>query len=382
MVNQMTNHSKKRQVIFLCAGGTGGHMFPALALAQDLQERGFKPMVLTDKRGMAYIDENGPEAISIPSSSLSGNLFKKMAGALQLIRGYNKARRLIGKHRPPLAIGFGGYPSLPSMLAAQHKKIATVIHEQNAVIGKANAFLASKADRIAVSLPNMTGLDEVDNVRAVLTGNPVRPEISQLYSKAYHALQNEGVFRILVMGGSQGASIFGQVVPEALAALSEEQKSRLHVVQQCLESDQDQVKQAYSDAGIKCDLRRFIDDVADQLQEAHLFIGRSGATTVAEIATAGRPAIFVPYPHHKDRQQEINAESVAEQGGAWVMVENGFTPEALRTKIETFYHNPQSLFEASEAARGCARPDASRKLGNLITALASGWDHKPNDKGE
>lgn len=351
-------------------------MFPALALAADLQARGYRPVLLTDQRGLAYVDENDVEALLIPSSALSGHVVKKAAGALSLMRGYLKSRRIIGRFKPALAIGFGGYPSLPSMLAAQHKDIPTIIHEQNAVIGKANAYLAPKADRIAISLADMTGLDEVDSIRAVVTGNPVRSEIAKLYSDAYTPLQDGGTFRLLVMGGSQGARVFGDVVPQALSDLPEVQRQRLHVVQQCLQDDQAQVAQAYEAAGIACTLQTFIDDVAEQLKQAHLIIGRSGATTVAEITTAGRPAIFVPYPHHKDRQQEINAEAVAENGGAWVMVEEGFTPDSLKTKIETFFHNPQSLFDAAEAARSCARPDAARKLGNLITALASGWDHK------
>lgn len=372
---QNSPEQENATTIFLCAGGTGGHMFPAIALAEDLKARGYRPVVLSDKRGLAYIDEGDMEVVTIPSSSLQGGAMAKLSGLFSLACGYLKTLSLIGRYKPALAIGFGGYPSLPSMMAAQHRHIPTIIHEQNAVIGKANAFLAPKADRIAVSYASMTGLDEVDRIRAVVTGNPVRGEISKLYSDAYTPLSETGHFNILVMGGSQGALVFGEVVPTALAGLSDEQRSRIQVVQQCLPADQEKIEDTYNAADIQFKLHQFISDIAGELKKAHLIIGRSGATTVAEITTAGRPAIFVPYPHHKDQQQAINAEAVAEQGGAWMMLETGFTSDALKTKIETFFHNPQSLFDAAEAARGLARPDAARKLGNLITALASGWDH-------
>ena len=287
--------------------------------------------------------------------------------------GLLQAGALIKKLKPEVVIGFGGYPSVPGVYAAQRQKIKTVIHEQNAIIGKANAFLAAKADRIALSLPLVSGLDEVDKIRSVITGNPVRPDIAALFTQPYPTLSQDGSLRILVMGGSLGARVFSRVVPDALIKLPAAYRSRLHIVQQCREEDLEAARKIYSENGIKADLSVFIDDVAHELEHAHLVIARSGASTVAEVATAGRPAIFVPYPHHKDQQQKMNAEAVADSGGAWVMTEAGFTAEALLARLETLLQNPQILFKAAEKARECGKPDAARKLGNLVTALAAGW---------
>ena len=180
------------------------------------------------------------------------------------------------------------------------------------------------------------------------------------------------------MGGSQGASVFGEILPKMVENLSVAHKARLEIVQQCRDEDIEQVRKAYKEAGVKAELVTFFDNVGQQLEKCHLFIGRSGASTVSEVVTAGRPAIFVPYPHHKDQQQKRNADAVFDAGGAWVMTQDGFTVEALLARIETFLQNPESLFNAAENARTCGKPDAARKLGNVVTALASGWDKQEN----
>ena len=218
------------------------------------------------------------------------------------------------------------------------------------------------------------GLDEAEKIRSVITGNPVRAEIAALYTRPYPVMEQDGVLRILVLGGSLGANVFSSVVPGALALLAPEYRERLHVVQQCREEDLDGVRDSYKNSGIKADLAPFFEDMGEQLANAHLVIGRSGASTVAEVTTVGRPAIFVPYPHHKDQQQKMNADAVADVGGAWVMTESGFTPETLLARIETFLQNPSVLFRAAEKARTCGKPDAARKLGNLVTAMVSGWN--------
>ncbi|CAG0897583.1 unnamed protein product [Cyprideis torosa] len=260
----------------------------------------------------------------------------------------------------------------------QKKSIPTIIHESNAVLGKANAYLAPKADRIAVAWNNISGLGESDSVRVVVTGNPVRPDIAALYNKPYPALEQDGVLRIFVMGGSQGARVFGEVIPQMVNNLSADHKARLEIVQQCREDDIEEVRQAYKESGVKAELVTFFDNVAERLEKCHLFIGRSGASTVSEVVTAGRPAIFVPYPHHKDQQQKRNADAVFDAGGAWVMTQEGFTVDALLARIETFLQSPEALFNAAENARTCGKPDAARKLGNVVTALASGWDKDAN----
>lgn len=363
------------KLILLSAGGTGGHMTPAAALAQDLLSRGYKVELVTDIRGKKYVNmfEEIPVHV-IKAGTLGAGLLGKIKGVFALGVGVLQARKLIDRLKPAVVIGFGGYPSYPAVHAAQRAQIPTVIHQSDAVLGKANAMLAPKADRIALSFKNVEGLDDAERVRAIITGNPVRSAISALYNMPYPSLSETGVFRIFVTGGSLGAGVFADVVPQALSKLPAEYRARLHVMQQCREENLEDVKKAYEEAGIKADLATFFDDMPQKLGEAHLYIGRSGASTVAEVTTAGRPAIFVPYPYHKDHQQSINADAVADSGGAWVMAQEGFTPEALLARIETFMQNPETLFRAAEAAREYGMPDAARRLGNLVTALASGWD--------
>lgn len=379
----MTAASKESKRIILSAGGTGGHMFPAAALGSDLLSRGYQVELITDARGKQY-EGNFPgiPVHVIKAGTLGAGLAGKIKGAAALGVGLVQATRLIEKLKPDVVVGFGGYPSVPAVYVAQRKKIPTVIHEQNAVLGKANVFLAPKSDRIALSMPKVEGMEETDVVRAVVTGNPVRSDVAELFTKPYPHIEPDGTLQVFVMGGSLGARVFSEVVPEALAKLPQNYKERLDIVQQCREEDIDEVREAYKNAGIKARLQSFFDDVPDILSQSHLVISRSGASTVAEVTAAGRPAIFVPYPHHADQQQKINADAVADAGGAWVMSQSGFTAEALLARMETFLQNPETLFRAGEAARDCGKPDAARRLGNLVTAIAAGWDksaHRPFD---
>lgn len=364
-------------LILLSSGGTGGHMMPAIALAQDLLSRGYQVEIATDPRCRHY-KELYPELSFhvLSSGTLGKGLIKKMTGAIKLGIGLIKARALVKRLQPKVVVGFGGYPSFPCVYAAQGLKIPTIIHEANAVLGRANEMLAPKAERIALSWPltEKTGLGDVEAVRAVVTGNPVRSEISALFTHPYPPLSYDSPLTILVMGGSLGARVFSQVVPETLSSLPEEQRARIQVIQQCREEDLHEVRQVYHDAGIRAHLETFFENVPELLAKCHLFIGRSGASTVTEITAAGRPGIFVPYPHHADQQQLANAESVASEGGAWVMEQDAFTVDALLPRIETFLQHPEALFKAAEAARSCGKPDAARKLGNVVMAMASGWE--------
>lgn len=366
------------KLILLSAGGTGGHMFPADALAQDLISRGYRVALATDIRGKRF----EPFAGGIPlyvlrSGTLGSGIFGKVKSVTALAVGFFQARKLLSDLKPAVVVGFGGYPSVPAVYAAQVARIPTIIHEQNAILGRANVFLAPKADKIAVAWSHVEGLENADENRAIVTGNPVRPDISGLYNKPYPTIEQDGPLRIFVTGGSQGASVFSEVLPLALSKLPAHYRARLDIVQQCRDEDIEKVKSVYDDAKIKCDLRPFFKDMALQLEKCHLVIARSGAGTVSEVTTAGRPAIFVPYPHHADQQQKRNADAVADAGGAWVMTQNGFTVEALLARLETFLQNPETLFRAAENARSCGRPDAARKLGNIVMAMASGWDRHP-----
>lgn len=376
----MTMNAEK-PLIILSAGGTGGHVFPARALAHDLLSRQYRVALMTDDRGMRFADEFTAHDIpvyTIPSGTLGKGIWGKISGLVRLGFGIAKAWRLMRQLKPAVVIGFGGYPSVPAVYAAQKRGISTIIHEQNAIIGRANALLAPKADRIALSIPQSSGLDEADIVRSVVTGNPVREDITALYTKPYPMLDTNGPFHILVFGGSLGAKIFAETVPAALASLPDMYRPRLRVVQQYRDDEHDALRAVYDKAGIAATLTRFIGDMPEQLAQAHLVIARSGASTVAEVSIAGRPAIFVPAGYHKDQQQKRNADAIADVGGAWVMTDHAFTPDVLAQRIEGFLQNPEILFRAAEASRSCARPDAARKLGNLVTAIASGWDKDDN----
>ena len=350
-------------------------MTPAQALGRDLLSRGFDVQLITDPRGAKYesMFESIPMHV-IRAGTLGAGALGKLKAIANLGMGIVQAYGLLTKLKPEVVVGFGGYPSFPAMFAAQKMHIPTVLHEQNAIIGRANAMLAPKADRIALSLPVIRGLEEIDKVRGVITGNPVRSEVAALYTEPYPNIKEDGPLNIFIMGGSLGAKVFSDIIPETLSKLPQAHRQRLRIVQQCREDDLERVREIYEEQGIQAELATFFDDVPEQLRACHLFIGRSGASTVAEVSTAGRPAIYVPYPHHKDQQQKMNADAVADVGGAWTMTESGFTTEALLTRLETFLQTPQTLFKAAEKARLCGKPDAARKLGNLVTAIVSGWN--------
>lgn len=370
---------KDNGLILLSAGGTGGHMFPAAALARDLMARGYRVALATDPRGkaLAHVFGDDVPVHVLQAGTLGAGLRGKVVGLCRLLFGIAQGGNLVTRLKPAVVVGFGGYPAVPAVFAAQRLGLPTIIHEQNAVLGRANRLLAPRATRIAVSWP--VAVDSVDKAlrgRVSITGNPVRDDIAALYTRPYPALQQDGVLRIFVMGGSLGASIFSTIVPQALASLPSAQRARLRVTQQCRAADLATTREIYDVAGIDAHLENFFFDVPERLAQAHLVISRSGASTVAEVTAAGRPAIFVPYPHHADHQQKMNADYVADAGGAWVMTQDGFTREALTARIETFLQNPETLYRAAEAARSSGRPDAARKLGNVVMELAAGWNRE------
>lgn len=354
--------------ILISAGGTGGHMSPAAALSHELINRGFRVELATDPRGKKFQNMfDDIKTHTIKSGTAHAGLIGKIKGALNLGIGMVQGFMIINRLKPDLVIGFGGYPSVPSVYAAQKSGIPTVLHESNAVIGKANIFLAPNADRIALSYPYMSGLEKDDTMKCVITGNPIRSEIATLSEKPYP--ENAEELRVLIMGGSLGASVLSKIVPEALSGLSEEHRRKLNIAQQAREADIDNVKETYGEAGITSHTALFFDDVAHQIEVAHLFIGRSGASTVAEMNAVGRPAIYVPLKVHADEQQKKNAQQVKQAGGAWIIDQDDFTPETLRAKIEEFFNDPEILPEAAMRAKSCGKPDAARRLGNLVAAL-------------
>ncbi len=370
----MTQHPH----IILAAGGTGGHIFPAEALCEELLARGCKVSLVTDSRFADYSAGSMKGVLGqipiypIRAGMMGRNVFQRAKGAVNLGMGIMQASALMKKLKPSAVVGFGGYPSFPTMMAATGKHVPSIIHEQNALLGKANRVLAGRVNCIATSFPT-TGLMRPENQHKVrVVGNPVRSAVRLLHNMPYPELSDDGVMRVLVMGGSQGANIFAQVVPKAVAILPENLRSRLRIDQQTRAEDMQATRAAYQEIGIQADLAPFFTDVPVRLASAHLVISRSGASTIAELTCAGRPSLLVPYPSAADDHQTVNANAVEEAGGAWLMPQEGFTNEALAARLEAFLSLPASLSKAAAAARGIGREKAATDLANLVMSAASG----------
>jgi UDP-N-acetylglucosamine--N-acetylmuramyl-(pentapeptide) pyrophosphoryl-undecaprenol N-acetylglucosamine transferase len=353
------------QPIILAAGGTGGHLYPAEALAQELLNRGHQVIIITDRRGTAFQKLGDKVQIDcVRAATFRPGLLSKIKAAIDICTGIWQATLLLRKISPAGVVGFGGYPSFPTVFAAQRLGFKTILHEQNAVLGMANLWLAKAAVAIAASLPGTSGIRLANQARVTVTGNPVRAGICAVRNNPYPPL--DGVLEIFITGGSQAAKVFSDVVPAAIQLLPEETKARLHIVQQCRESDIAATEKKYRMAGVIAEIKSFFNDMPERYSACHLFIGRSGASTVAEIAVVGRPAIFVPYPGHADQQQRRNAELIAQKDGAWVISQENFTPETLARQIEHLAKNPSILENAAEAAKSCGRPEAVKSLADLV----------------
>lgn len=358
-------------LVLLAAGGTGGHVFPAEALASVLIERGFRLGLVTDRRGHAYGGTLGSlETFRISAGGIAGRgLMNKLRAVAELGLGVIQARSLLKRLRPAAVVGFGGYASVPTMAAATLLGLPTAIHEQNAVLGRANRLLAGRVHRIATSYANVLHVDPAWRDKLTHTGMPVRAAVAALRDAPYPALTEDGPIRLLVLGGSQGARVLSEVVPSALAALPDAIRSRLSVAQQCRPEDIEAVREAYAGSGIDATLASFFADAPDRISAAHLVIARSGASTMAELTALGRPAILVPYPHAIDDHQTANARAVDEAGGAWLMPQPAFTSDALASRLEALFTQPGTLARAAGCARTAGRPDAAAQLADLVAAL-------------
>jgi UDP-N-acetylglucosamine--N-acetylmuramyl-(pentapeptide) pyrophosphoryl-undecaprenol N-acetylglucosamine transferase len=358
--------------ILLTAGGTGGHMFPAEALAAALLKRGRRVMLVTDKRGQGFGDRLPEVEIRrIEAGALAGKrLADRLNGLVQLTQGYFESRKILRWVKPALAVGFGGYASVPAMLAASQARIPLLLHEQNAVMGRANRLLASRASRIATCFEPVRALSSSAQGRTTVIGNPVRPAIAALAHSKYVAPSPSGALELLVIGGSQGARILSQVIPAAIERLAPSERVRLRLAQQCRAEDIDNVAAAYRKLSFAAELKPFFADMAARLAHIHLMIARSGASTVAELQAAGRPAILVPYRFAADDHQTANARAMAEAGAAWVMAETEFTPEALASRLASLLADPQQLAAAAAASRRLSHPDAAERLADLAEAMA------------
>ncbi len=358
--------------IVLAAGGTGGHMFPAEALARELLGRGFIVALVTDRRGQAFGDRlPGVTLHRIRAGRIDAGLIGKVTALAEMALGTLEAARLLRALAPAAAVGFGGYPSVPTMLAATRRGLPSLIHEQNAILGRANRLLAPRVRTIATSFAAVGGLRADRAISVVETGNPVRPAVIA-YRTAPYAAPGDGRINLLVIGGSQGARILSAVVPAALARLDPDLRRRVSVMQQARPEDLAELRRAHAANGVAAETAAFFDDVPARLARAHLVIARAGASTVAELTTIGRPAILVPYRYAADDHQSANARALEAAGAATVMAESGFTPALLAERITALLAAPAMLSAMAAAAHRLGRPDATERLADLVAAAAGG----------
>lgn len=358
-------------VILLAAGGTGGHLFPAEALAHELTGRGWAVHLATDERAERFAGQFPAAAIHLIQSATMGskNPFAVLAAFWKIWRGVRQASAVIASVKPAIVVGFGGYPTLPPLYAATRRKVPTLIHEQNAVMGRANRALAGRVDAIAGGfLPEDTS---ATGVKTVTTGNPVRPQVLEAAKTPYAASAGEEPFRFLVFGGSQGAQFFSDAVPAAIARLSDAQRRRLAITQQARADDVPRVKAAYATLDIEAEVSPFFTDMAARLAAAHLVMSRSGASTVSEIAVIGRPALLVPYPHALDHDQAANAAALAAAGGAEVHPQSTLSAERIAVLVGGLMDDPGKAATMAAAAKSSGKPDAARLLADLTEAIAS-----------
>lgn len=360
------------RLILLAAGGTGGHLFPAAALAQELKRRGYTVELATDMRAEKYGEDFPARTIHrIPSATLASRSPVGVAKTFaQLGKGYFGALKLLRRIKPDAVMGFGGYPTLPPLIGARTLRIPTAIHEQNAVMGRANRLLSRFADRIALSFSPTKKLKEQYEKKSVVTGTPVREAVRAFRDVPYDAPEPAGRILLLVFGGSQGAHVFAELLPAALALLPPAFRWRLTLVQQAREEDIEALRAAYKEEKIAAHLASFFRDLPERIAQAHLVISRSGASTVAELMAIGRPAIMVPLPHALDNDQLENATRLEQAGGGWCVRQQDLTPERLAKELERLFGTPGLLAEAAAKSKALAETEAVTKLADLAEELA------------
>jgi UDP-N-acetylglucosamine--N-acetylmuramyl-(pentapeptide) pyrophosphoryl-undecaprenol N-acetylglucosamine transferase len=361
--------SHEPTTILLAAGGTGGHLFPAFALAEELGRRGLAVDLATDMRGDRYGTGFPARSVyQIPSATPGG---RKSPIALTrtgftLLKGFRAAHHLLKAIRPAAVVGFGGYPTVPPLSAARVLGIPVIIHEQNAVLGRANRLMAGGAAAIATSFRRTRLLDGPLAAKACFTGNPVRDAVIEAAKTSYPFLLPGGPVRLLVFGGSQGARFFSEVVPPALATLPQDVRQRIQLVQQAREEDVTRVMTETAAAGIDAEIAPFFKDLPQLMAKSHLVIARAGASSVAELAVIGRPSILVPLPHSLDSDQLENARSLAESGGSWCIEQKALTPLRLATELGALFAAPDRLARAAARAKGEGHASSVGALADLV----------------
>lgn len=351
----------------LAAGGTGGHMMPAHALASELMARGHHVALITDARGAKIPGLfDGVQTHILPAGRITKNPLSWPKGVMAIRAGRAMALRLFETFKPSAVVGFGGYPAYPALIAAQSAGIPTAVHEQNAVLGRVNRLVAGRVSAIATAYPNISRLAESNKGKVHLVGNPVRSSVLALRDQGFPPIDGDGVFRLLVTGGSQGASILGDVVPDALALMPLAFRQRLQVTQQCRPEDIDRVRASYAHHAIAADLSTYIEDMPEKLGWAHLVIARAGASTIAELTAAGRPAILIPLPSATDDHQTHNVRELVAAGGARAIAQANFTSTELAKQMQKLALEPGALENAAARAKGVGRPNATSDLADLV----------------
>lgn len=361
----------RAKLAVVAAGGTGGHLFPAQALSQVLVDRGWRVVLASDER-VQTLSADFPAERRIPLSAATfkpGDPLGAVKAGGAILRGVMQARAELASLQPAVVIGFGGYPSLPALIAAISQGRRTMIHEQNAVMGRANRLLAPFVTQIACAFPTLQKAPAKVAARAVVVGNPLRPEIRALYDKPYEPPTD--ALRLLVTGGSQGARLLSETVPKAVALLPEALRGRLKVQQQTRAESIETATATYRGAGVEAEIAPFFDHMAERLGAAHLTIGRAGAGTVCEIAVAGRPAILAPLKIALDDDQGQNARLLADVGAAEVLREDALSPESLAAALQRLLGDPAKLAAMAAAAHAVAKPDAADRLADLVEKTAA-----------
>jgi UDP-N-acetylglucosamine--N-acetylmuramyl-(pentapeptide) pyrophosphoryl-undecaprenol N-acetylglucosamine transferase len=361
-----------RAPVLVAAGGTGGHLFPAEALAAALNERGIPVQLATDRRAALYVGAFADESVHVIASATlrARNPVALAWTSATLAQGFVQAWALIGQLKPMAVIGFGGYPTLPPVLAAAFRGLPTVIHDANAVIGRANRLLAPRVTAIATTFPDVLSDQPRLAAKATLTGNPVRPAVVAAAAAPYPPLT--GRLQLLVFGGSQGARVMADVVPAAIAALDPALRARLSIVQQARDEDLPRVREGYSALSVGAETAPFFADLPARLAASHLVVARSGASTVAELAAIGRPSILVPLPHALDQDQFANAGALAGVNAAIRLPQAEFTPQRLAAEITALAGAPKRLAAMAAAAKFLGRLDAAGRLADLVVKVAAG----------
>ncbi len=366
----MNEKQHKKPLAIVTTGGSGGHIFPAEAISQALIGKGFDVVFVTDKRGKAFQGLKGVKVYNLMAEHVMGrSFFGKLAGAFKLYCGAIQALFLLKKLKPAVVVGVGGYASLPAVLAAHLWHIPVVLHEQNAVLGRANRVLAHNTRLIALSFEPT--LRVPNDIRTVLVGMPARPAVLE-HANAPYPLTDNG-FHLLIFGGSQGASFFSKRLPEAFKLLPAEVAAKMHVTAQVRAEDMEKAQELYAQIPFKSvTLKSFFDNMPELIEQAHLIIGRAGASTITEAAIIGRPAILIPLPSAADNHQMENAKRFSDAGAGWLMSEGNYDPEKFAARLAQMVNEPEILYQAGTQAHNIALPDAAEKMADVVADIAKG----------